>query len=239
MAGPATPVVPQIVSASYRTDIPCFHAVWFAARLKAGFCQVQNPYGGGSRRVGRRALVWRYDPIVLGTLTPPAWHVRTFKDLACALEGAVDEVVVSFVQSYRKTVRNMNAAGRAHGFGWREAQPDERASLAATLQGIAATHAIRLSVCGADDALNHHDQARCIDARRLSDIAGRAIPAGARSHRKGCEGAQSVDIGAYDTCTQGCAYCYAVSSRARAKARLARLDPAAPALWPTTPGDAG
>ena len=52
VAGPATPVVPQIVSASYRTDIPCFHAVWFAARLKAGFCQVQNPYGGGSRRVG-------------------------------------------------------------------------------------------------------------------------------------------------------------------------------------------
>ena len=182
-----------------------------------------------ARQFGRRALVWRYDPIVLGTLTPPAWHVRTFKDLACALEGAVDEVVVSFVQSYRKTVRNMNAAGRAQGFGWREAQPDERASLAATPQGIAATHAIRLSVCGADDALNHHDQARCIDARRLSDIAGRAIPAGARS----------VDIGAHDTCTQGCAYCYAVSSRARAKARLARLDPAAPALWPTTPGDAG
>jgi hypothetical protein len=40
-----------IVSASYRTDIPAFYAAWFMARLRAGFCAVNNPYGGGMHRV--------------------------------------------------------------------------------------------------------------------------------------------------------------------------------------------
>ena len=43
--------VPVIVSASYRTDIPAFYAAWFLARLKAGYCRVGNPYGGGTHRV--------------------------------------------------------------------------------------------------------------------------------------------------------------------------------------------
>jgi len=40
-----------IVSASYRTDIPAFYADWFLARLRAGYCRVANPYGGGSYEV--------------------------------------------------------------------------------------------------------------------------------------------------------------------------------------------
>ena len=36
----------MIVSASYRTDIPAFHADWFRARLADGVCRVANPYGG-------------------------------------------------------------------------------------------------------------------------------------------------------------------------------------------------
>ncbi len=41
----------MIVSASYRTDIPAFYAGWFLARLRAGYCRVVNPYGGGSYEV--------------------------------------------------------------------------------------------------------------------------------------------------------------------------------------------
>ena len=41
----------MIVSASYRTDIPAFYAGWFLRRLRAGYCRVANPYGGGSYEV--------------------------------------------------------------------------------------------------------------------------------------------------------------------------------------------
>jgi hypothetical protein len=43
-----------IVSASYRTDIPAFYPGWFLARLRAGFCRVRNPYGGGESEVSLR-----------------------------------------------------------------------------------------------------------------------------------------------------------------------------------------
>jgi hypothetical protein len=44
-----------IVSASYRTDIPAFYADWFLRRLRAGYCRVANPYGGGARDVSLAA----------------------------------------------------------------------------------------------------------------------------------------------------------------------------------------
>ena len=34
----------MIISASRRTDIPAFYAEWFVNRLRAGFCQVPNPF---------------------------------------------------------------------------------------------------------------------------------------------------------------------------------------------------
>jgi Domain of unknown function (DUF1848) len=40
-----------IVSASYRTDIPAFYADWLMHRLRAGYCCVANPYGGGAYEV--------------------------------------------------------------------------------------------------------------------------------------------------------------------------------------------
>ncbi|MEM6492046.1 MAG: DUF1848 family protein, partial [Pseudomonadota bacterium] len=41
----------MIVSASYRTDVPAFHARWFAERLAAGWVETPNPYGGRPTRI--------------------------------------------------------------------------------------------------------------------------------------------------------------------------------------------
>jgi hypothetical protein len=73
------------------------------------------------------------------------------------------------------------------------------------------------------------EAAACIDAARLSDLAGRPIAARPKPHRT-CACAESRDIGAYDTCPHGCAYCYAVRNRDLAKRRHAEHDPAAPFL---------
>ena len=179
-----------------------------------------------ARRFGPRAAVWRYDPIVVSDATPPAWHRENFARLARALRGASDEAVVSFVEPYRKTARNLAAAlGRA-GFAWRDPPADEKRALIADLAAIAGAERMRLTLCTQPALLpSAAEAARCVDATRLSDVAGRPIVARTKGNRPGCLCAESRDIGAYDSCAQGCAYCYAVGSRARAQAALKAHDP--------------
>lgn len=175
-----------------------------------------------SDNFGRRAVVWRYDPIIDTSRTPPDWHRENFACLAGMLKGYVDEVTVSFAQIYAKTNRNMNIAARTHGFSWRDPGEDEKHALIAELAAIAAAHDMRLTICSQPDlAAGGAEPARCIDASRLSDIAGQEIAARTKGNRPGCLCGESRDIGVYDSCPQGCAYCYAVSSRDRAKRFLA------------------
>jgi hypothetical protein len=189
----------------------------------------------GMRRIaaqfGRRALVWRYDPILVTDLTPPEWHCRTFAGLARQLAGVVDEVVVSFAQIYRKTRRTLDLRGRQHGFAWRDPPLEEKREAVALLAGIAAEQGITLSVCSQPELEQQTvPAARCIDLVRLSDLAGRPLPGRAKGHRPGCACAESRDIGAYDSCPQGCVYCYAVGNRQAARDRLQRHDPDALSL---------
>jgi len=170
---------------------------------------------------GRRAVVWRYDPIVVTDLTPPDWHAANFARLSAALRGACDEVVISFAHIYRKTRRNLERAAREGGFAWRDPEPGEKETLAKRLAGIAADRGMKLTVCAQPAFLvNGIEGARCIDAARLSDVAGRSIAAKAGGNREGCLCSGSRDIGAYDTCPMGCVYCYAVSSRDAAQKQL-------------------
>jgi hypothetical protein len=180
---------------------------------------------------GPRAAVWRYDPVIETSLTPAAWHLDNFARLAGMLRGYVDEAVISFAQIYRKTRRNMEGAAHRHGFAWRDPEADEKRALATELARIAAAHDMRLTICSQPDlAAEGTEMARCVDAGRLSDIAGRKIEAKVKGNRPGCLCHESRDIGAYDSCPQGCAYCYAVSSRDRAKRFLAEHDPGAELL---------
>ena len=177
-----------------------------------------------ARQYGGRAVVWRYDPIVFTDLTDAAFHRRNFAALAGALKGAVDEVCVSFAQIYRKSRRNLDLAAKQHGFTWRDPDWDEKQALLPELQAIAAAQNMRLTVCSQPEAGG--TGAACIDATRLSELAGHDIKARQKGNRRGCLCAESRDIGAYDTCPHGCAYCYAVRDRDKALANYRGHDAA-------------
>lgn len=184
-------------------------------------------------RYGPRAVVWRYDPILLTDLTPPGFHRETLARLAGALRGITDEVVVSFANIYRKTRRNLDIAAHRHGFAWRDPELEERRDILAGLAPIAGENGMALTLC-TQPTLDPPGTApaACVDAGRLSDMAGRPIAARTKGNRPGCFCAESRDIGAYDTCPHGCVYCYAVRSRDAARRAHKAHDPAAPMLAP-------
>lgn len=189
---------------------------------------------------GPRAVVWRYDPILATTLTPPEWHLATFTRLADALAGVVDEVCVSWATAYRKTSRNLTAAARAGGFAWHDPPRPDKAALLSTLAQRAAERGLAFTLCSQPELVaSGITAARCIDAGRLAAVAGRPIPARTKGNRPGCFCAESRDIGEYDTCPHGCVYCYAVDNRSRAKHRLLAHDPAGEFLVPPGQSDSG
>jgi hypothetical protein len=178
-------------------------------------------------RWGPRAVVWRYDPVVLSSLTDARWHRANFARIAGALCGSTDEVVFSFLQPYRKTVRNLDAAAGIHGFTWRDPPIDEKRALLADLAAIAVDAGMTPTLCTQPHLTDVPglSAARCIDTSRLGDIAGRPVAGRRKGNRPGCDCAESRDIGDYDTCAQGCAYCYAVSTQPTAQRRLKAHDP--------------
>lgn len=184
-------------------------------------------FRGLAERLGPRAVVWRYDPVLLTDGTPPAWHRTNVRRLADALARSTDECVFSFAQIYRKSRRNLTGAA----VEWSDPQDSDKAALLQELAAIVGEAGMTASLCAQPDLLSDGlAPARCIDARRLADIAGGPVQARTKGQRPGCLCAEARDIGRYDLCPQGCAYCYANASRAAARAGLARHDPHAERL---------
>ena len=180
---------------------------------------------------GPRAVVWRYDPIFLSDLTPAAWHRQNFRRLAECLAESVDEVVFSFAQIYAKTRRNSDRAGRAQGFSWSDPDETEKGQILRDLAETARSLGLTPSLCAQPALLTPPLQAaRCIDRARLIARGAGRLKARERGNRPGCLCAEARDIGAYDSCAQGCVYCYAVADPARAKRRLQDHDPGSAAL---------
>jgi hypothetical protein len=179
------------------------------------------------RRFGPRAAVWRYDPVVFTDALDAATHAASFVRLTQVLAGTTDEVVLSVMHPYRKTARNLDRADLA----WRDPPTEEKRALLLRLAGIAREAGLRPTLCSQPELLGPGlDEARCIDAARLSDIGQQAVAAPIAGNRPGCCCARSRDIGAYDTCPHGCVYCYAVRDRDRAVANFRAHDPASATL---------
>ena len=175
---------------------------------------------------GKRAAVWRYDTIIFTSVTPREFHVENFSRLASELEGTTDEVVISFAQLYKKTLSNMNWAADKFGFTWEDPDDQTKRALVSELAQIARSRGMQLTVCSQRDyVVPGSEEARCIDAKRLSEVAGREIRAALKGNRPECGCFLSRDIGAYDTCPHGCVYCYAVQNRDLAQKHYQLHDP--------------
>jgi DNA repair photolyase len=54
--------------------------------------------------VGPERVVWRYDPIILSSVTPVEWHLEQVEQIATKLQDATRRLVFSFYDFYGKRV---------------------------------------------------------------------------------------------------------------------------------------
>lgn len=173
--------------------------------------------------VGPERLIWRYDPILFTTLTPPAFHVKQFARLAEALDGLTRRVTVSIMDDYRwATARLKKLEG--NGVTTQEISEEELGSVMRSLAATAREHGMEIFSCAEPIDLQSYGitPGKCIDDAYLHrtfgiDVTHRKDP----SQRKPCGCIVSKDIGVYDTCIHGCVYCYATRSGDAARRRHA------------------
>lgn len=277
----------MILSASRRTDIPCYYTEWFMNRIRSGFVLIRNPwnhaqvshvpltpdvvdcivfwtkdakniladldeldrcgykyyfqftltpygrslernlrpkeeiadtFAGLSKRIGRDRVVWRYDPIILNDTLTVSYHMEQFRKMCGKLSAYTDTVTVSFVDQY---------ARRSAPF-LRPFTQNEIAELSGFIGKTAREYGLRAAACCENYDLSGFgiEPASCIDPVRIAKICGCPMDLYPdKNQREGCGCCESIDIGAYNTCMNGCVYCYANHAPETTKRRFAAHDP--------------
>lgn len=164
-----------------------------------------------SGQIGKDRVIWRYDPICLTNITDAAWHLRQFRLLAQALRGQTKRVVISIVDNYRKAEQNFRQLAE-QGIQVEKADIEEMGALLTRFAEIAAENDMEISSCAEVLDLKSYGikPGKCIDAAYIKNVFGSIVSSQKdKGQRPECGCVQSKDIGAYDTCLHGCAYCYA------------------------------
>jgi hypothetical protein len=157
-------------------------------------------------KISPKRMIWRYDPIIITPRYTYDYHIKAFTKLCGLLAGSTETCVISFAIAYQSIAKNLVK------FGHLQVELAEKIRLAQALLLIAKEHGIKLCACCEFPDLYACglQPIACVDANILGVTAPRDT-----HQRKGCNCAVSVDIGAYNSCMNGCRYCYANHSDAK------------------------
>ena len=162
-----------------------------------------------SDKIGKKRIIWRYDPILLSQSGDIEYHIEHFEWLAKRLSGHTEKCIISFMDMYR------HLQGNVAGLAIRPPDESEMRVLAEKIAKIASANNIKVETCAekaelADLGIQH---GKCIDDRLISELTGMNLKiAKDKNQRELCGCVSSIDIGEYNTCSHLCSYCYANSS---------------------------
>jgi DNA repair photolyase len=180
-----------------------------------------------SEMIGKEKVIWRYDPIVITETYSEEYHLKAFQEIASSLNGYCKRVVISFVDLYAKTKKNMKDIQTI------DKKQSELITFLKKLAEIAVSNGMEIETCAelidlSSCGIKHSS---CIDKKLIENIIGCPIKVEKdKNQREECGCVESVEIGAYNTCLNGCKYCYANYNEERVKANRAMYDVHSPIL---------
>lgn len=157
-----------------------------------------------SNKIGREKTIWRYDPIILSDKMDIEYHCKYFGMLASKLAGYTERCIISFVDFYKVSERNMRSINN------KSIDNEKMLEIGKRFSEIAHKYGLKIETCSEMIDLSSVgiEHARCIDDRLISRIIGQNISIEKdKNQRDICGCAASIDIGAYNTCSHGCLYC--------------------------------
>ena len=178
-----------------------------------------------SKMVGIGSIGWRYDPILVNDRYTVDYHLRAFEQMAAALDGYTETVVISFIDLYEKVKRNFPEVSSV--------SRQDKHFLGKEIVKIARAHGMVVKPCGEGEFLSEYgaDCRGCMTIETYEKAIGaKLIVPNKKPARKECACYLSGDIGAYDSCGHLCRYCYANNDIEAVKRNMKLHDPNSPFL---------
>ncbi len=180
-----------------------------------------------SRIIGPLRMIWRYDPVFLSPKYDLDFHRRAFEYLCRELQGWSYKCMIGFI------IHHPFVAGRIDPLGVERRNAEDIRSVGRIFGDTARRYGHRIETCAeavdlAEYGIGH---GACVERRQIETIAGYRFGTVRESYlRPHCNCMESVDIGHYSTCDNGCLYCYATPDLPDM-----RVDPLSPSLDPAFP----
>ncbi len=160
-----------------------------------------------SDRIGKEKVIWRYDPVLTNETYTPGFHKEKFAEIAYELKEHTEKCMLGFIDHYQHI---RTAVGQFNIQPLLKADIEE---MAVSFKKTVDTCSIQLDTCTVKVDLTHLGipGGLCIDNQLVERIAGYPISVRKdKNQRDICRCAESIDIGTYESCLNGCIYCYAI-----------------------------
>lgn len=187
-----------------------------------------------SDTIGPERVIWRYDPIFYTDKYTCDKHLNLFSMIAKELSGYTDKCIISFLDSYKKTLKNMKSYPHILSSG------TEIVDISKELVAITNHHNMILETCAEEVNLKYLgiNNGKCIDDKLVEKIAGKQLTIRKdKTQREVCGCVSSIDIGAYNTCNHHCLYCYANLDHLKATMNFEKHNPNSELLFGELIGD--
>ncbi|MFA6849916.1 MAG: DUF1848 domain-containing protein [Selenomonadaceae bacterium] len=181
-----------------------------------------------SSLIGKDKIIWRYDPVFFNKTYTIEYHCKYFKALAEKLHNYTEKCTVSFLDIYRNTLHNTQC------LNIKPETQQQQIELMQRFAQIAKEFEITLDTCAEKLNLDAFGiaHAHCIDKDRFEQIGNYKLTiAKDKNQRLECGCSSSIDIGAYNTCKNGCLYCYANYNSSTVTKNFKMHNPSAPLLF--------
>lgn len=172
--------------------------------------RVEN-YKRLSAMVGPLRMIWRYDPIFLSPKYDMDFHRRAFEYLCRELQGTSYKCMIGFI------IHHGFVSTRIDPLHIKRRDADDMRRVGKVFGEIARRYGHKVETCATEVDLDEFGitHGACVERVQIEEIVGQRFSKVREKYlREHCNCMESVDIGHYSTCDNGCLYCYATPKQA-------------------------
>ena len=159
-----------------------------------------------SQIVGKDKTYVRYDPIFINDKYKIDYHIKMFERMCKSLDGYIEHIIISFLDDYKNVRKNKKILNP------QTLTKEDYKKIGENFARIAKTHHMTVQTCFEEENLVEYGfiQEDCLGIELAKKLTGKEKHKKWKARAGGkCNCVEMVDIGAYNTCSHFCKYCYA------------------------------